>query len=110
MRELVAAADEVILEADPAVVQVLWPHQRTLGYGIGPKKLSEHSCYLDVYERHVNLGLNHGVALPDPAGVLQGGGARFRNLTLREPHDAQRAEVRALLLAARSERVATLQR
>lgn len=102
------AADGEIRAADSAVVQVLWPHQRTVGYGIGAKKLSEHYCYLDVYERHVNLGFNHGVALADPAGLLTGSGARFRNLTLREPGDVRRHEVRALLTAARAERFATL--
>ena len=49
-------------------MQVLWAHQRTIGYGVGPKKLSEHYAYFDVYDPHVNLGFNRGAALPDPHG------------------------------------------
>lgn len=107
-RQLVSTADEIVREADADVVQVLWPHQRTVGYGVGPKKLSEHYCYLDVYDEHVNLGFNHGVAVPDPAGLLKGSGARFRNLTVRQPGELRRPEVRALLVAARAQRLATL--
>jgi hypothetical protein len=39
---LVTAADELIRRTDPAVVRVVWPHQKTVGYGVGPKKMSEH--------------------------------------------------------------------
>jgi hypothetical protein len=105
VRVLVATADEVIRREDPRVVQVLWPHQRTIGYGIGPKKLSEHYAYLDIYDRHVNLGFNHGAALPDPEGLLEGTGMRFRKTTLRQPEDAHGPGLRAPLRAARAERV-----
>jgi hypothetical protein len=41
--ELVRAADAVVRRADPDVVRVVWPHQKTVGYGVGPKKMSEHN-------------------------------------------------------------------
>ena len=34
---LVRATDELIRRTDPDVVAVYWPHQRTAGYGVGPK-------------------------------------------------------------------------
>jgi hypothetical protein len=71
---LVTAADELIRRTDPAVVRVVWPHQKTVGYGVGPKKMSEHYAYLAVHARHVNLGCNYGAHLDD-GGLL---GARVR--------------------------------
>ncbi len=34
---LVTAADELIRRTDPDVVRVVWPPQKTVGYGVGPK-------------------------------------------------------------------------
>ena len=39
---LVTAVDDLVHRTDPEVVRVVWPHQRTIGYGVGPKKMSEH--------------------------------------------------------------------
>ena len=107
---IVEAADQAIRAEDPDVTQVLWAHQRTLGYGVGPKKMSEHYAYLDVYDRHVNLGFNHGASLPDPGGLLGGSGARFRSMKLSRPEDVDRPEIRELLRAAARERRETLGR
>jgi hypothetical protein len=46
---LVTAADAVVRRTDPDVVRVVWPHQKTVGYGVGPKKMSEHYAYLAVH-------------------------------------------------------------
>jgi hypothetical protein len=76
---------------EPDVVRVVWPHQRTVGYGVGPKKMTEHYAYLAVHPRHVNLGCNHGAHLDD-GGLLEG------------------AERNMLLRAARQERLTALGR
>jgi hypothetical protein len=34
----------------PDVVEVPWPRQRVIGYGVGPKKMSEHFCYVAVHK------------------------------------------------------------
>lgn len=106
--ELVGAADRLVRTVDPGVVQVLWIHQRTVGYGVGPKKLSEHYCYLDVYERHINLGFNRGALLPDPTGLLDGTGAKFRKMSLSTVQELEEPAVRDLITAARDERLAAL--
>ena len=69
---LVTAADELVRRTDPEAVRVVWPHQRTVGYGVGPKKTSEHYAYLTVHPRHVGLGCSHGAHLDD--GLLAGTG------------------------------------
>ena len=44
---LVRAADELIRRTDPDAVRIVWPHQRTVGYGVGPKKMSERALRLN---------------------------------------------------------------
>jgi Domain of unknown function (DU1801) len=105
VRSIVVAADRLIRSVNPQVVQILWPHQRTVGYGIGPKKMTAHYCYLAVYhDKHVNLGFNHGVELADPDGLLGGSGARFRNLRLSSHGDLDQPGVQQLLRDAADER------
>ena len=39
--------------------------------------------YVNVFTAHVNVGFFHGVALPDPARLLQGSGKSMRHVKLR---------------------------
>lgn len=82
------AADELIRRTDPDAGRAVWPHQPTVGYGIGPKKMSEHYAYLAaslaVHDRHLNLGCNHGARL-DHGGLLEGSGQNMRKMTVRAP-------------------------
>ncbi|MCV2488377.1 DUF1801 domain-containing protein [Geodermatophilus sp. YIM 151500] len=108
--ELVRAADALIRTVDPQVVRVVWPHQRTVGYGVGRRKGSEHYCYLAVYGDKVNLGFNHGAVLPDEGRRLDGTGRSFRKLALRGPATFDDPGVAELLRAAREERLRSLGR
>lgn len=101
---LVRAADALVRGVHHEVTQVLWTHQCTVGYGIGPKKLSEHYCYLDIYDEHLNLGFNHGVALGDPSALLAGEGARFRHRRINTVADLDDPALRDLIDAAVEER------
>jgi hypothetical protein len=107
---LVTAAEKAIRSVDPTVTRVLWPHQRTVGYGVGPRKMSEHYAYLDVYDRHINLGFNYGATLPDPSGLLRGTGKKFRNVKITDPEQLGHQDVLDLLRAARDERRQSQQR
>ncbi len=106
---LVTAADELVRRTDPDVVRVVWPHQRTVGYGVGPKKMSEHYAYLAVHPRHVNLGCNHGAHLDD-GGLLEGTGRNMRKTTVRTVDDLADPRLVPLLRAARQERLTALGR
>ena len=103
------AADDLVRRTDPDVVRVVWPHQRTVGYGVGPKKLSEHYAYLAVHPRHVNLGCNHGAHLDD-GGLLEGAGRNMRKTTVRTVDDLADPRLVPLLRAARQERLTALGR
>ena len=107
-RETADAVRALIRRLDPDVVEVIWPQQGTIGWGIGPKKMSEHYAYLAVHPRHVNLGFYRGASLPDPATLLEGSGQAMRHVKLHGPADLQRQEITDLLRAARAERVEAL--
>lgn len=83
-RKLARAVVAVIQKALPDAVEVVWPKQRIASYGVGPKKMSEHSCYVAVFEGHVNLGFYYGADLDDPKGLLEGTGKALRHIKLRE--------------------------
>lgn len=106
--DLARRARAAVIDEDPEVVEVLWPHQGTAGWGVGPRKMSEHYAWLQAASTHVSLGFNYGSRLPDPAGLLEGTGANMRHVKLRTPGDADRPEVRGLLRAARTERLEAL--
>jgi hypothetical protein len=52
------------------------------GYGIGPKKMSEHFCYIALNEDYVNFGF-------DPKGLLEGPGKMPRHTKIAEPEDLE---------------------
>ncbi|MGY1780226.1 hypothetical protein [Geodermatophilus sp. SYSU D01036] len=111
--DLVRAADALVRGADPGVVRVVWPHQRTVGYGVGPRKNSEHYAYLDVHDRHLNLGFNRGAALAGAGldgGLLEGTGKSFRKVAVRGPAVLADPRLPGLLRAAREERLTALGR
>jgi hypothetical protein len=107
--ELVRAADDLIRRTDLGVVRVVWPHQKTIGYGVGPKKMSEHYAYIAVYERHLNLGCNYGARLED-GGLLGGTGQNMRSATVRSREELADPRWPAVLSAARQERLRALGR
>lgn len=109
MATLVTAADDLVRRTDPDVVRVVWPHQRTVGYGVGPKKMSEHYAYLAVHPRHVNLGCNYGAHLDD-GGLLEGPDQNMRKLTVRTVDALADPRLVPLLRAARRERLTALGR
>ena len=106
---LLRAADELIRRTDPDVVRVVWPQQRTVGYGVGPKKMSEHYAYLAVHPGHVNLGCNRGAHL-DHGGMLEGSGRSMRSMRVRAVADLADPRLVPLLQAARQERLSALGR
>jgi hypothetical protein len=107
VRDLAARTRALIFDVYPEVVEVLWPRQNVAGYGVGPKKMSEHFCYIALYDDHVNLGFNQGADLPDPDGLLEGPGKVLRHTKIAEPEDLEDPAVRRLLEAAKDHRVST---
>src|SRR5689334_982601 len=79
-REVLAAApqaDELIYDAYNAV---------SAAYTFSGR-LREAFCHVAAYSQYVNLGFNHGAALPDPSRVLAGTGARIRHVRITAATD-----------------------
>lgn len=98
----------LIIELYPDVVEVPWPKQKIIGYGVGPKKMSEHYCYIGAFKRHVNLGFYYGAILPDPQGLLEGTGKNLRHIKVNTLEAVDQPAVRDMLRAAHKERKETL--
>jgi Domain of unknown function (DU1801) len=86
--------------------ETAWPKQRILSFGIGPKKMSQHHCYLALYAEHINLGFYHGTSLPDPSNLLQGTGKGLRHIKVRSAGEASNPAIVQLVRAAVANRVA----
>ena len=104
-RELALQARVLIHAVYPAVVEVPWPKQRVIGYGVGPKKMSEHFCYLSVSRDHINVGFMYGAELPDPAKLLDGSGKLLRHVRITSPEGLENPALRQLLEVASQHRM-----
>ena len=104
-RELAKQARDLIRSVYPAVVEVPWPKQRVIGYGVGPKKMSEHFCYISVSKDHVNLGFMYGAELPDPQKLLEGSGKLLRHVRITKPEQLAQPALRELLMVATMHRM-----
>ncbi|WP_309065410.1 DUF1801 domain-containing protein [Microbacterium sp.] len=102
---LTLASRELIFDVLPQTVEVVWPRQRTAGYGTGPKKMTEHFSWLAPYQRHLVFGFFYGAELPDPDGLLEGTGRLLRHVKIRTGADLERPELRRLLEVAITHRV-----
>ena len=94
----------LIIELYPDVVEVPWSKQKIIGYGVGPKKMSEHYCYIGAFKRHVNLGFYYGAILPDLQRLLEGTGKNLRHITVNTLEAVDQPAVRDMLRAALEER------
>lgn len=103
--KLALRARALVLDVLPEVYEVVWAVQRNVGYGTGPKKQTEHFCWISPATAHVTLGFNYGVELPDPAKLLEGTGKLFRHVKLATLADLERPAVRTLIAAATRHRV-----
>lgn len=100
IREIAFALRTLLAEVMPNITEVPWGHQKTVGYGVGAKKMSEHFCYLAPHKDYVNLGFMYGADLPDPEGLLEGTGKRLRHIKMRSLDDVSHPAIRQLVKAA----------
>jgi hypothetical protein len=96
---------KLVVDVMPNVVEVPWPKMRMASYGVGPKKRSEHFCYISAQKDDVNLGFYYGAELPDPAELLQGTGKLLRHVKIRDPMAIRSRALRRLLEVASRHRM-----
>jgi hypothetical protein len=79
IQKLAIALRELVAKKYPGVIEVVWKQQKIIGYGIGPKKMSEHFTYIAPFKTHVNLGFYYGTELSDTHSLLSGTGKKMRH-------------------------------
>ena len=104
VEEMARQLRKLIIEIYPDVVEVPWPTQKIIGYGVGPKKMSEHFCYIAAQSKYVNLGFYYGAVLPDPEGLLEGTGKNLRHIKVREVGMVTQPALREMIEASLDER------
>ena len=104
IQALAGAVRGLVYDVLPRTVEVVWPRQRSVGWGTGPRKFTEQFAYFMPFQRHVTLGFYRGGELADPDGLLPddggkqvGGTLSMRSLTLTSLEDVARPALRALL-------------
>ena len=104
-RELAYQLRTLVATVMPEAVEVPWPKMRMASYGVGPKKKTEHFCYISAQKDDVNLGFYYGAELPDPEGLLQGAGKLLRHVKIREAKIIGSPALRRLLEVASTHRM-----
>jgi Domain of unknown function (DU1801) len=104
VRALMEYFRSLIIELHEETVEVPRPGERSAGYGIGPRKMSEAYAYIMPHAEYVNLGFYHGTSLNDPAGLLEGTGKGLQHVKVYSLKQAAQPEIRALILESIAER------
>jgi hypothetical protein len=82
----------------PGAVELVYDNYNALVIGFGPgERASEAIFSIALYPRWVNLFFLDGAALPDPKGLLRGGGKFVRSIVLRDADELDDPEVRKLI-------------
>lgn len=102
---------DLVFDVFPDTVEVVWPKQGSVGWGVGPKKFSEQFAYFMVYAKHVTLGFYRGGDLPDPDALLPTSRAKqvsgklsMRSIKITDRRQLEDPALRALIEAAVEER------
>jgi len=99
-KDLAKRTKALIKKVMPKVIEVPWPTQRIIGYGVGPKKMSEQFCYIAIATNHINLGFYYGAELPDPQHLLEGTGKSLRHIKIRSREQLEDPALYKLVAAA----------
>ncbi len=97
IQQLAHDARALLADVMPGITEVPWARQRIAGYGVGPKKMSEHFCYIAPFKQRVNLGFFYGAHLLDPENLLEGSGKDLRHIKIRSAADLEKPAVRKLI-------------
>lgn len=95
---------QLILDVYPDAIELPWPKQHIASYGVGPKKMTEHFCYIGVQRNYVNLGFYYGAQLSDPEQLLEGTGNNLRHIKIKTVDDVDRLAIRQMIEQSLAER------
>jgi hypothetical protein len=98
--DLALALREIVLEEAPDADESIYRvYTVAIWFGYSGK-MKDMFCYIATNARHVNLGFPRGAELPDPNGVLEGGGKNMRHIKFASESDLARPFLRRYIRAA----------
>jgi hypothetical protein len=97
VRDLANALRELVVREVPGVTERAYPGWRALGFH---DEQSGYFCGVFPSADRVRLLFEHGVALPDPEGVLQGSGKQVRYVELQPEDPIPLGPIRELIREA----------
>lgn len=99
-KALAQKARSLIYSVYPQAIEVAWPKQKVIGYGVGERKMSEHFVYLSVFQEHINIGFYYGAELADPYNLLKGEGKLLKHIRIESIEELDNPEIKKLVVAA----------
>lgn len=99
IQRLALAARELVLQSLPKVEETVDFSARVIGYGFGPG-YGGTVCTIIMSKAGVKLGFVRGAELPDPRGLLEGGGKIHRHVPLSKTGDLNRPGIKQMLASA----------
>jgi hypothetical protein len=102
--DIAAALRTLIFRIRPETVECAYPGYNGVSYGFVDKKNSQGYLYLMTCQTRLNLGFYQGIALPDPAGLLEGDGKALRHVKVNGLAMAANPALDSLIRAAVAER------
>ena len=99
VREIAEALCGLVRVAVPEASEAAYPSWHGLGYR---HPQSGYFCAIFPQQDYVKLGFEFGVLLPDPDGLLDGGGKQVRYVNIRQLADIPAEAIRKLIQAALS--------
>lgn len=100
IQELANRTRSLVHEIMPDVTEVVWTKQNIISFGVGPKKMSEHFCYIGIFKAHINLGFYYGADLQDPHHLLEGTGKLMRHIKITSTQQIDDPSLQALVQSA----------
>jgi hypothetical protein len=99
--EVATAALSRMRKRLPGAVELVYDNYNALVIGFVPTERSSDAIFsIAVYPRWVNLFFLHGAHLPDPKGLLKGGGNQVRSILLEDAALLDKAAIRGLISRA----------
>ncbi|MEM6997130.1 MAG: DUF1801 domain-containing protein [Myxococcota bacterium] len=108
LQPLAKKARKLVLSVMPGCIGIVWPRQAIASFGTGPKKMTQHFCYVSFAKAHMNFGFYYGGELADPEGLLEGSGAKMRHVKIRDAKQLADPALRELVDEASTHRVPPL--
>lgn len=101
VQKLARAALAKMRKRLPGATQLVYDNHDALAVAFSPtENRADIILSIALYPHWVSVFFMRGVTLPDPHGLLRGGGSSIRHLVLEKASDLDKPEVAALITAA----------